>query len=116
MFMTLKQVLVVRTDLGMGKGKIAAQCAHGSIAAYLKADAQTQDEWVDAGMPKIVLKVSSEKELATLFQKAKKAGLPAALITDAGHTQIAPGTKTVVGMGPANEDELDALTGELKLL
>ncbi len=114
--MALKQVLVVRTDLGMGKGKIAAQCAHGSIAAYLKAASDVRDAWADAGMPKIVLKVSGEKELAVLFQKAKKSGLPAALIQDAGHTQIAPGSKTVVGLGPADESDLDALTGELKLL
>ncbi len=114
--MALKQVLIVRTDLGMGKGKIAAQCAHGSIAAFLKADASVRDEWVDSGMPKIVLKVSGEKELAVLFQKAKKAGLPAALIQDAGHTQIDPGSKTVVGIGPAEETELDKVTGELKLL
>ncbi|MBI4360458.1 peptidyl-tRNA hydrolase [Candidatus Micrarchaeota archaeon] len=114
--MAYKQALIVRTDLGMGKGKIAAQCAHGSISAYLKADSESRAAWVNSGMEKVVLKVQSEKELATLFQKAKKAGLPAAIITDAGHTQIAPGTKTVVGIGPAEEDELDALTGDLKLL
>ncbi|MBI2446119.1 peptidyl-tRNA hydrolase [Candidatus Micrarchaeota archaeon] len=114
--MAFKQALIVRTDLGMGKGKIAAQCAHGSIAAFLKADESARGEWVDSGMAKIVLKVNSEKELVLLFQKAKKMGLPAALIQDAGHTQIEPGSKTVVGIGPADESELDKLTGELKLL
>lgn len=114
--MTSKQALIVRTDLGMGKGKIAAQCAHAALAAYLKADPSDREQWQHGGQEKVVLKVQSEKELVTLFQKAKKARLPAALITDAGHTQIAPGTKTVVGIGPAEEDELDALTGELKLL
>lgn len=114
--MAYKQALIVRTDLGMGKGKIAAQCAHGSIEAFLKADSDVGEAWRDSGMPKIVLKVSGEKELAQLFQKAKKAGLPAALIQDAGHTQIEPGSKTVVGIGPCKEAELDKLTGELKLL
>jgi len=114
--MAYKQALIVRTDLGMGKGKIAAQCAHGSIAAFLKADEEAKSAWVDSGMEKIVLKVQSEKDLAVLFQKAKKAGLPAALIQDAGHTQIEPGSKTVVGIGPAEESELDKITGELKLL
>ncbi len=114
--MSFKQALIVRTDLGMGKGKIAAQAAHGSIDAFLKADDDVRQAWLDSGMPKIVLKVSGEKELAILFQKAKKAGLPAALIQDAGHTQIEPGSKTVVGIGPCEEAELDKITGELKLL
>ncbi len=114
--MALKQALIVRTDLGMGKGKMAAQAAHGSVMAYLKAEPEARAEWVDSGMKKIVLKVNSEKDLAVMFQKAKKAGLPAALVQDAGHTQIDPGSKTVVGIGPAEESELDELTGELKLL
>ncbi len=114
--MAYKQALVVRTDLGMGKGKIAAQCAHGSISAFLKASEQQKGAWLDSGMGKIVLKVSSETELAMIFQKAKKAGLPSALIQDAGHTQIEPGSKTVVGIGPCKEEELDKITGELKLL
>ncbi len=114
--MAFKQALVVRTDLGMGKGKIAAQCAHGSIVAYLKADPESAQSWVDSGMEKVVLKVSGEKELALVFEKAKKAKLPAALIRDAGHTQIPSGSKTVVGIGPCEESELDLVTGELKLL
>lgn len=114
--MSFKQTLIVRTDLGMGKGKIAAQVAHGSIAAFLKADESAREAWLDSGMEKVVLKVTSEKELVLLFQKAKKSGLPAALIQDAGHTQIATGSKTVVGLGPCEETELDKLTGELKLL
>ena len=114
--MALKQALIVRTDLGMGKGKMAAQAAHGSVMAYLKADTEARTEWVDTGMKKIVLKVDSEIKLVLIFQKAKKLGLPAALVQDAGHTQIDPGSKTVLGIGPAEENELDKVTGELKLL
>ncbi|HLD76036.1 MAG TPA: peptidyl-tRNA hydrolase Pth2 [Candidatus Norongarragalinales archaeon] len=114
--MAFKQALIVRTDLGMGKGKIAAQCAHGSIAAYLKADERDAQAWADSGMEKVVLKVAGEKELVLIFEKAKKAGLPAALIRDAGHTQVPSGSKTVVGIGPASENALDRITGELKLL
>lgn len=114
--MALKQALIVRTDLGMGKGKMAAQAAHGSVMAYLKADPEARAEWVETGMKKIVLKTDSEIKLVSIFHKAKKLGLPAALVQDAGHTQIDPGSKTVVGIGPAEESELDKVTGELKLL
>lgn len=115
----LKQAIILRSDLGMGKGKLVAQGSHASLLAY--EDAQRDDEkaardWDDTGCKKIVLKVGSEKELVELFAKAKKAKLPCALIMDAGHTQLEPGTKTAVGIGPAEEGALDRITGHLKLL
>lgn len=113
------QVLVVRKDLGMKPGKIAAQAAHASIAAFLKSQERkwgsSWEEWLDEGMQKIVLKVQSEKELLQLFEQVKNK-FPAALITDAGHTQVSPNTKTCIGIGPANENELKKYTGHLKLL
>lgn len=113
------QVLVVRNDLKMGKGKIAAQCSHASIASFLKAHERKwgsdYQEWLDEGMQKIVCKVESEKELLQLFEQVK-GKFPTALITDAGHTQIDPGTKTCIGIGPAKESELKKYTGHLKLL
>jgi len=115
----IKQVIVLRTDLGMGKGKLAAQAAHASIDSYLRAVRKNEEisiEWMAIGMPKTVLKVESEKELIIIFQKAKDMGLPASLITDAGKTQIEPGTKTCVGIGPAFTGEIDRITGELRLL
>ncbi len=67
-------------------------------------------------MPKIVLKVKDEKELLHYFQQAKDAGLVAVLISDAGKTVIAPGTKTCVGIGPDEEEKIDKITGKLGLL
>ena len=67
-------------------------------------------------MAKIVLKVKDEKELIKYFQIAKDEGLPVSLITDAGRTVIAPGTKTCAGIGPAEDEEIDSITDELKLL
>lgn len=117
--MVYTQVLVVRKDLGMKPGKIAAQCSHASIAAFLKSQERKwgsdYQEWLDEGMQKIVVKVQSEKELLQLFEQVKNK-FPTALITDAGHTQIAAGSKTCIGIGPARENELQKYTGHLKLL
>lgn len=115
----MKQVIVVRADLKMGKGKIAAQCSHASLMALENAereDADAANEWKAEGQKKVVLKVNSERELVELFQQVKNAGLKPALVQDAGHTQTAPGTKTCFGAGPAEDARLDKLTGHLKLL
>ena len=100
----------------MSTGKLCAQAAHASLEAYLKAAPAARNAWAVSGCEKICLKVAGEKELASLFQKAKNAGLPAAIIADAGHTQIPAGSKTAVAIGPALEKDVDAITGELKLL
>ena len=113
--MTLKQAIVVRTDLKMGKGKTAAQCSHASVAVLEKVDKSVVEQWKEEGMKKVVLKVSGKKELLDLFETAKRS-LPATLIKDAGLTQIKPGEPTCIGLGPAKEEELDRITGELKLL
>ena len=115
----MKQAIVVRSDLGMGKGKVAAQVAHASLAAAEAAQRMTPewyDGWKEEGQAKIVLKVNSETALSDLFQKAKSAGLPATLIQDRGLTQIEPGTVTCLGVGPGPDAEIDRITGKLKLL
>ncbi len=112
----LKQVILVRQDLKLPKGKLAAQSAHASVEAVLKSPEKKVAAWREQGMPKIVLKVKDEKELLSYFQKAKDAKLIATLITDAGHTVLAPGTKTCVGIGPDQEESLDKITGKLALL
>jgi len=111
-----KQAIVVRTDLKMGKGKIGAQSAHASILALDKSDERDAREWRAEGMKKICLKVASERELIEVFNQAKRARLPCALVHDAGYTQIEAGTATAVGIGPAEENKVDAVTGKLKLL
>ncbi len=114
-----KQTIVIRTDLNMGKGKLAAQSSHASLSAYKKvvnSDPEIAHAWELEGQMKVVLKVHSEQELVEYFQKAKDAGIPCALIRDAGHTQVDPGSVTCFGAGPWKEKELDKLFGKLKLL
>ncbi len=114
-----KQSIVVRTDIKMGKGKTCAQVAHASLEAALEAMRRKPEwfeEWRRQGQKKVVLKVNSEKELLEVFEKAKALGLPVALIRDAGLTQLEPGTLTAVAVGPAPEEEVDKVTGKLKLL
>ena len=111
-----KQVLVVRTDLKLGKGKMAAQTAHAAVEAYRKASDKEKKKWLEENQRKIVLKVGTERELINIYEKAIRSGLPAVLIRDAGLTQVPPGTKTAVGIGPADEKKIDIITGELSLL
>ncbi len=111
-----KQVIVLRTDLEIGKGKLAAQAAHASVESVLRSDAKTVQKWRESGAKKVVLKVDSESELKKIQQQAAKAKLISVLISDAGLTQLKPGTKTAVGIGPDNEAKIDKITGKLKLL
>jgi PTH2 family peptidyl-tRNA hydrolase len=82
----------------------------------LEATADARRRWLEDGMPKVVLHCASEQELLELEAAAQSAGLPNALIRDAGHTVVAAGTVTCLGLGPAAIDAIDALTGELKLV
>ena len=115
-YISMKQAIVVRTDLKMGKGKIAAQCAHASISAFLKANDVDKNIWIREGMKKVVLKVKGEKELIALQKLAIKNRLPHELISDRGYTQVEPGSITALGIGPADENKIDKVTGKLKLL
>ena len=114
----MKMVFLVRTDLGMGKGKIAAQVAHAAVELYKKAMHKCPEKlrvWESEGAKKVVLKVSSESELLDYFQKYAN-DFCSVIIRDAGHTQIAPGTITVAGFGPDEDEKLDRAFGHLKLL
>jgi PTH2 family peptidyl-tRNA hydrolase len=113
----VKQAIIVRSDLKMGKGKLAAQAAHASLQGYKLALAKNKrlvEQWEAEGQKKIVLKVASESELLALKERAR--GLPCALIRDAGFTQIEPGTVTCLVIGPAEDEKVDAVTKNLKLL
>jgi PTH2 family peptidyl-tRNA hydrolase len=112
----MKQVIVVRTDLKMGKGKLAAQVAHASLAAFLKTSYSKRKKWLEEGAKKVVLKVSSEEELLKLYRKAKKEKLPCEIIADRGLTQLKPGTFTALAIGPEKDERVDKITGDLKLL
>jgi len=111
-----KQAIVVRKDVKMGKGKLAAQAAHASLGSALDADDDLIDEWMAEGAKKVVLKVSGEKEMRSLIAQAKRLRLPHFLVRDAGLTQVKKGTLTAIGIGPASEREVDKVTGKLKLL
>lgn len=111
-----KQVILLRADLKLPRGKACSQCAHASVEAVLKSDSKLVKKWHAQGMAKIVLKVKDEKELLKYFQQAKEQDLTVALITDAGRTVIAPGTKTAVAIGPDEEEKIDEITGKLPLL
>ena len=116
---SMKQVVAVRTDLGMGKGKLAAQVAHASLGAAEEAmgkRAEWYEKWKSEGQMKVVVRASSENELLELLKQAKRERLPATLIEDRGLTQVEPGTVTCVGIGPAPSDQVDRITGKLRLL
>jgi PTH2 family peptidyl-tRNA hydrolase len=112
----MKQAILIRTDLKMGKGKLCSQCCHASISAFLKTDKDVREEWINEGMKKVVLKVSGEKEIKEYLKLAKKEKLHCALINDAGLTQIEPGTITALGIGPDKDEKIDKITGKLRLL
>ncbi len=115
---SIKQVIAVRTDLGMGKGKIAAQVGHACVLGAEHVRKSNPDwfrEWW-AGQEKVVVKVESLKELEEIKREAISLGLPWSEVTDAGHTQIEPGTTTCISIGPAPEGLVDKVTGNLKLL
>ncbi len=111
-----KQVILVRMDLKLPKGKLGAQVAHASVDAVLKSNNSTVKSWRAAGMKKIVVKVGDEKELFKYIQQAKDNGLPTTVITDAGKTVVAPGTVTCAAIGPNEEEKVDSITESLALL
>ncbi len=113
--MEYKQVIIVRQDLKLAKGKMAAQAAHAAVEAALRCDKEIVKKWRAKGMKKVVLKADDEMDLQRYNQLAKDMGIAAAVITDAGKTHIAPGTVTCVGIGPADEKKVDEITGDLKM-
>jgi peptidyl-tRNA hydrolase, PTH2 family len=112
----MKLALVVRTDLGMGRGKIAAQVAHAAVAAVLDSGEADLAAWLAEGQPKVVLKVATGERLLDLARQAGAAGLEVEVVQDAGRTQIPAGTPTCCAIGPAEDGRVDLVTGELSLL
>lgn len=114
----IKQVIAVRTDLKMGKGKIAAQVGHACVMASETARVSYNDWWSQwwQGQEKVVLKVPSYGDLEQIRCEAARMKLPYCVVSDAGHTQLSPGTVTCVSVGPAPERMIDSITGDLSLL
>ena len=120
----VRMALIVRSDLGMLKGKSAAQCAHAAVSLYRQMHDNPQSEshnptmlgrWANGGQAKIVLKCSSLEEMEELLMKAVSLNINNYLVVDAGRTQIASGSETVLGLGPAPRSVLDQVTGDLRL-
>jgi PTH2 family peptidyl-tRNA hydrolase len=111
----MKQAIVARTDVGMGEGKLAAQVAHASLSAYQDAGRRARKKWQGEGQKKVVVKGDSESQLFALADKAETEGIPYAIVRDAGHTQLEPGTVTALAVGPARDDTVDRVTGDLSL-
>ncbi|RLE65844.1 MAG: peptidyl-tRNA hydrolase [Thermoprotei archaeon] len=114
-----KQSIVIRDDIKMSRGKIAAQAAHAAVTAAELARKNFPEwfkEWFNEGQKKVVLRASSEKELLELYEKAKEKKLPTAIIRDMGLTEIPPGTITAIAIGPAPEKLVDDITKHLPLL
>ncbi|HEY2551057.1 MAG TPA: aminoacyl-tRNA hydrolase [Streptosporangiaceae bacterium] len=115
--MAHKLVLLVRTDLAMGRGKIAAQAAHAAVAAALAGLGRSDcDAWLAQGQPMVVLRSDSADALSQTAAAASAVGLPVEIISDAGRTQVPSGTPTCCAIGPAEAARLDEVTGRLPLL
>ncbi|MBO6274514.1 MAG: aminoacyl-tRNA hydrolase [Methanobrevibacter sp.] len=112
----MKQVMVVRTDLKMGKGKIAAQCCHGSIGAYKRTAPEKIKKWENEAYAKVVCKVGSLEELLEIKKQIAQRNISHFLVVDAGRTQITTSSVTVLGNGHDEDEIIDEVTGDLKLL
>ena len=114
-----KQVIVVRKDLGMGTGKLAAQVAHAAVMAVEITKIRNLNwfnSWFKAGQAKVVVKVQTLGELLEIRKHAESLHLTVAEIQDSGLTQIPAGTVTCIGIGPGPSGLIDKVTNHLKLL
>jgi PTH2 family peptidyl-tRNA hydrolase len=141
--MSIKQVIVMRTDLNMRKGKMCAQASHASMMFLtrgseirLTTDSTSELEgfrngflgftisqmediktWTEGLFTKVCLQCNSEKDLVEIYQHAQKEGLIVNLVTDAGLTEFnGVPTKTCIAIGPAKTENVDKVTGHLRLL
>ena len=112
----MKQAILIRQDLKLPKGKVEGQGGKAPVGAVLRRDKDKVSKWRKEGMAKIVLKVKDLKELNYFNQLAKDNGLVTALITDAGRTTVEPGTVTALAIGPDEDEKIDKITKDLKLL
>lgn len=112
-------VFIVRGELRLTAGKAAVQVAHAAVMLYqdaVRRGGPVLDSWLQTGQKKIALTVPTLSEMEALAREAKGRGIPWVFVEDAGLTEVAPGTRTVLGLGPAAGLELDAITGQLDLL
>ncbi len=114
-----KQVILIRTDISMGTGKKCAQACHASVSSsneVRRINKRIWKKWINSGQKKVVLKVGSLDELEEIYRRLERAQIPCRQIKDKGLTQLSPGTVTALGIGPVEANEVDKITGDLKLL
>jgi len=114
-----KMVIITRKDLKLSQGKLAAQVAHAAVECALmtkKNNSKWFKKWMEEGAKKAILKTKSLNEFYELKDIADKLNISSVIISDAGHTEIPFGTKTVLGIGPAPDNLIDKITGDLPLL
>lgn len=114
-----KQVIIIRSDLRMGRGKIAVQVAHAAIMAsetVRNENPHWWEAWMAQGQRKVAVKIDGESKIFDLALQARNSGIPTAIVRDSGLTQLEPGTVTCLGIGPAPVSLVDMLTSELQLL
>ena len=110
-------VLIARKDLKMSAGKLAVQCSHAAVTCTLsarKSHPRLVERWINAGARKICLSSDDLETIQQLIGQAQAAGLVTTLVKDAGHTELPPGTVTVLGIGPSPRRSIDALVSDLK--
>lgn len=114
--MAYKQVIVVRSDIDMSPAKLAVQVAHASLGSSRKAEKKVFSAWEKEGQKKVVLSANDLKTVLELEKKCRKLGIPCSLISDAGLTELQPGTTTCLGIGPAEDDKINKVTGSFPLM
>lgn len=117
--MEYKLAVVVREDLGLSPGKAAVQVAHAAVSCALAARRRQKAvfrAWMDEGQRKVALRAVDLEALRDLALRAEALGLTTKMITDAGLTEVPPGTTTCLGIGPGPEEQVDKVTGQLKLM
>ena len=111
-----KQVILIRTDLKMGKGKLCGQAAHASVYSLGLSPGEIVHKWFNEGMRKIILKVNSEEEIVKYKSIFDSYGLKSVIVKDRGLTQIESGTITALGIEICENEKIDPIIKDLKLL
>lgn len=112
-------VLIVRGELRLTTGKAAVQAAHAAVLLVRRAEGRSRsdlDRWLAEGQKKIALLLETLDEMQDVERRAARAGIPTVWVEDAGFTEVPPGTRTCLGLGPAPSRLLDPITGSLPLL
>jgi len=113
---SMKQVILVRSDLNLPKGKLAAQVAHAAVEAEINSSRKKVETWINEGAKKVVLKIKDLNELKEIEKEARREKLTVSVIEDRGLTVVEPGTITCMAIGPDEEQIINKITGHLKIV